>query len=202
MSTPASDLPSLPDYDDVPVNNSVNAGRNSAVEQGRNIPMGWKPTAAEPVPVIRCVAPLRNGPKKGEQCPNWSLRGATVCISHGGRLPNVRKHAEEVREAARMRILGLSDMAIDTLEELADAQGTAGAAVRLKAATELLDRAGIKGGIEMNVTHEVRSNPSEEIAKRLAGIAKRLGPKEIEPEDLGETVVEEPEGIKTAVESE
>lgn len=202
MSTPASDLPSLPDYDDIPVKTSPSAGKNSAVEQGLNIPMGWKPTAAEPVPVIRCTGTLRNGPKAGQQCGNWSLRGATVCIVHGGRLPNIRKHAEDVREAARMRILGLADMAIDTLEELADAQGTAGAAVKLKAATELLDRAGIKGGIEMNVVHEVRSNPSEEIAKRLAGIAKRLEPKELEPVDLGEDVLDEPEGIKTAVQSE
>lgn len=198
MSTPASDLPSLPDYDDIPIKASPSAGKNSAAEQGLNIPMGWKPTAAEPVPVVRCTAKKRDG----LQCGNWSLRGATVCITHGGRLPNVRKHAEEVREAARMRILGLADMAIDTLEELADAQGTAGAAVKLKAATELLDRAGIKGGIEMNVVHEVRSNPSEEIAKRLAGIAKRLEPKELEPIDLGEDVLDEPEGIKTAVQSE
>lgn len=193
MSFPASDLPSLPDdYDDAPVNRSSNAGKNSAVEQGTNIPMGWKPTVAEPVPVVRCTAPLRNGPKKGEQCPNWSLRGATVCISHGGRLPNVRKHAEEVREAAKMRLLGLADMAIDALEDLADAQGTAGPAVRLKAATEILDRAGVKGGVDVAVTHEVRANPSEEIAKRLAGIANRMQPKEPEPEDLGE-VDEAPE---------
>lgn len=192
MSTPASDLPSLPDdYDAAPVNRSNNPGKNSAVEQGSNVPMGWKPTPAEPVPVVRCTAPVRNGPRKGEQCPNWSIRGATVCLVHGGRLPNVRKHAEEVREAAKMRLLGLSDMAIDTLEELADAQGAAGPAVRLKAATEILDRAGIKGGIDLAVTHEVKTNPSEEIAKRLAGIAKRLTPEEVEaPEDLGEQIVD------------
>lgn len=193
MNFPADDLPSLPtDYDETPVKVSPSAGKNSAVEQGLNVPAGWKPTVSEPVPVVRCTGTIRNGDKKGQQCGNWSLRGATVCIVHGGRLPNVRKHAEEVREAAKLRLLGLSDMAIDTLEDLADAQGTAGPAVRLKAATEILDRAGIKGGVDVAVTHEVRANPSEEIAKRLAGIAKRLTPEEVEaPEDLGEVVDED-----------
>jgi hypothetical protein len=54
---------------------------------------------------------------------------------------------------------------VDKLEELLDAQSEP---VQLKAATEILDRAGVRGGIELNV--EVESNgpaPHEVIAARM-----------------------------------
>jgi hypothetical protein len=177
-----------PPVDAAPVNRSRSAGKNSAEDQGTNIPMGWKPTVKEPVPVVRCTGTVRNGPRTGLRCPNWSLRGATVCLQHGGHLPNVRQHAQDVVEAARLRILGLADLAIDTLEELIDP--SVGAAIRLKAATELLDRGGIKGAPDLTVEVEHKISASEEINKRLATIANRLAPPK-EPEDLGE-VVDEP----------
>ena len=167
-------------------NRSVNAGNNSAAEQGSNIPVGWKPTAAEPVPVIRCTKIK----KDSERCKRWSLRGTNVCMAHGAQLPNVRDHAQAVVEAARMRIVGLADDAVDTLEELLE-PGTQ-AQVRLKAATELLDRAGIKGAPDLAITVEHTMSAADTIAEKLKGMAARIAKAE-EPEDLGEILdAEEP----------
>lgn len=172
-------------------NRSHNAGKNSALEQDSNIPVGWKATPEEPVPVVRCTGIVRNGPRKGEQCGRWSIRGHRVCLKHGGNLPGVQKAAEEVREAARLRLFGMADDAIDTIDFLIH-EGTTPAAVKLKAATEILDRVGIKGGSELTHTVEVKANPAEEIAKRLATIAENLKPKEVEElVDEGEQDAEE-----------
>lgn len=186
-------MPSDEEYEETEkVNRSRNAGNNSALEQGSDTPTGWKPSRSKPIPNMRCTGIVRNGERKGERCGRWAIQGGVVCVKHGGRLPNVKAHAEAVVEAARMRLYGLADDAIDAIDDLVNNPQTAGA-VRLKAAEMILDRVGIKGAPDLNVHVEVRTAPSEEIAKRLAGIASRLKPKEIEaePEDLGEVLDEE-----------
>jgi phosphoglycolate phosphatase-like HAD superfamily hydrolase len=166
-----------------------NPGNNSAAEQGTNIPVGWKATAQEPVPVVRCTANRRDG----ERCKRWSLRGATVCQKHGGSLPNVKAHAEAVVESARMRLMGLADEAVDVLEELLQPGTTEN--VRMKAVENVLDRVGLKSAVEVKVEVTDGVAPSETINERLSQIAARLAPKPVEPEpeDLGE-VVDEPAG--------
>lgn len=157
-----------------PISKALNSGKNSALQQGAMIPSSWRPTADQPLPVVRCTAKVKNGPREGERCGRWSIAGATVCIVHGGRLPNVREAAAQRVETAKMRLIADSDKAIDTLFELI-APGTQDN-VRLGAAKEILDRAGIKGGADMTV--EVNHNVSyaEEIEKRLASIRERLEP--------------------------
>lgn len=141
---------------------------------------------AKPVPVVRCTANKRNG----ERCPNWSLRGATVCLSHGGTLPNVREHAQSVVEAARMRMIGLVDVAIDSIEDLV--QNASQDAIKLKAATEILDRAGLKGAPDLAITVEHNVSAADIIAERLASMSKRIeADKQRELTDLGE-LEEEP----------
>lgn len=149
---------------------SPSKGKQSALMQGSNIPQGWKPSATQPIPVTRCTAPIKNGDRKGERCGRWAITGATVCIVHGGRLPSVRKAAEDRVHAAKMRLLDSSDEAIDTLIDLLT---SAGDQVKLGAAKEILDRAGIKGGmdVEVNVTTNVK--PSEIIQEKLRTIAER-----------------------------
>lgn len=132
-----------------------------------NIPAAWKPTMAEPVPVVRCIQIKRDG----ERCRKWSLRGTTKCVKHGGNLANVREHAEAVVESARLRLIGNTDRAVDVLEELMDPQTSA--QVRLKAATEVLDRAGVRGGIDIHQETEVTVNPSELLDQRLAQLRRR-----------------------------
>lgn len=188
-----SDFPELPtDYDDVPPAPEKPFKFPSA-EGWTGVPEDWKPTVKNPVPTFRCYFIKQDG----TQCKKFALSGTglngtnPVCMIHGGRLPTVKAHADAVKDAVRMRLVDNADLALDTILDIMVAPGTP-AQVRLKASTEILDRAGIRPGIDVAVEVEVRENPSEEIAKRLAGIAARLQPKEIEPEDLGE-VVEEPE---------
>lgn len=158
--------PPPPSAFDLPVENlSSNAGRNSAAEQGVEIPSAWKQSIREPVPVVRCTA---KSSTSGERCKRWSLRGTTVCTSHGAQLPNVRDHSEAVVESARMRLMGLADVAVDGLEDLLTSATMAN--VRLGAIKEVLDRAGIKGSPDLTV--EVNHNVSykDEIQKKLQNI--------------------------------
>ena len=162
-------------------------GKVSAAQQGGNVPAGWKPTAAKPIPVVRCTATVRTGVNKGQRCGKWSIAGSTVCLSHGGHLPRVREAANERVEAARLRLVGMADDALDALEEIVD--GSAGPQLRLKAATEILDRAGLKGAPDLTVAVEAVVSPAELIRERLAKLSKNLSP-EPQPEDLGEIAEE------------
>ncbi len=147
------------------------AGKRSAVEQDSIIPVGWKPTASKPVPVVRCVAIK----KDGTRCKAWSIRGYTKCRRHAGpgammEDGNVNKYAEGIIEAARLRLIDSTDLALDTLDELIQPGTSEG--IRLKAATEVLDRAGIRGGFEIDVETTVKIDASAEIAARLEKLCK------------------------------
>lgn len=173
------DIPSLPDLPFVePKRKSNSAGKTTAEEQESNIPLGWKPTVAKPLPSVRCTTIK----KDGTRCKAWSLNSHHVCLAHGGRLPAVKKAAEDKKQLARLKIVDISDDAVDVIEHLmhyAQQETT-----RLKAATEILDRAGVKGGVDINVTIENAVSPVDIINQRLNDIAQRLTP------------VEEAEGIQ------
>jgi hypothetical protein len=183
------DMPSPPEgFEDFvseeSTNNSPNAGNNSALEQDSIIPKGWKPTVDKPLPVVRCTGTVRNGAREGERCGRWSISGHDKCMVHGGQLPSVQEAAAKKVEAAKLRLIADADLAIDTLFELIK-PGTADQ-VRLGASKEILDRAGIKGAVDMNINVNHTSTAAEDIQKKLAVMAERMQPKEIEPEDLGE----------------
>lgn len=102
------------------------------------------------------------------------MRGMTKCWAHGKRelnFPNVKAHKEAVVDAARMRLLDASDDAVNTLEQLLQ-PGTA-EGIRLKAATEILDRNGIRGGFEVDVAVEQKEDPATLLAKRLLTLRQR-----------------------------
>ncbi|QFG12130.1 Hypothetical Protein OBI_RACECAR_290 [Arthrobacter phage Racecar] len=180
----------------VPENNSPNAGKNSAAEQGLEIPMGWKPTVNEPIPVVRCTG---TSSTTGQRCKKWSLRGSDKCTRHGAQLPNVREHADAVVESARLRIFGLADEAVDVLEELLK-PGTS-EAIRLKAAENILNRGGIKEAMEIKVEHS-NASAVEEISKRLNVMRERIEAANAEEEEIldAEEVdeVESEDGQETA----
>lgn len=156
-----------------------------------DIPAGWRPTPSEPVPVVRCTAIK----KDGERCRRFSLRGATVCIKHGGQLPNVQEHARAVVEAAKLRIYGLSDEAIDVIYDLM--QNSSADKIRLDAAKDLLDRANVKGPQEVEVTVRSEESPADKIRRRLAETKERLNaPMQVRvldesSEELAEVVLED-----------
>jgi hypothetical protein len=179
--------------------------KRSAVAQGREIPAGWKPTASEPLPVARCRAIKSNG----ERCGRWGIRGTTLvienengetitgglCPKHGGRLKNVADHAAALNEAARLRLIGSADDMLDVMFDLAQNSGNDG--VRQRAAADLLDRAGVKGAIEIDVQVTQAASPIDRVNERLASMARRIhGDEEavvVVPEDPDEIVVEEDE---------
>lgn len=83
---------------------------------------------------------------------------------------NVSKYSQAVIEAARLRLIDDSEKALEVLDQLLQPGSSEG--IRLKAATEVLDRAGIRGGVELKVDAEITTNPSEEIASRLTKLAE------------------------------
>lgn len=145
----------------------------SAAAQNSNIPLSYKPTFAEPIPVVRCTATK----KDGTQCKKWSVRGSNVCIKHGAHLPQVRKAAEARVAEARTRMMGVTPDMFEILLDLTKPGVSEG--VRLKAATEIMDRAGLKPGMELNVTVENVSSPLDDISKQLTELASHFT-------DLGE----------------
>jgi hypothetical protein len=142
---------------------------HSAKQQDSIVPKGWVPTKDAPVPVVRCVEIK----KDGERCGRWSVRGLTKCASHlrgaHKNFENVADRVQATLDSARMRLLDDADLAVDTLEALMQ-PGTA-EAIRLKSATEILDRVGIKGGIDINVEVTDSRDPAESIRTRLERLA-------------------------------
>jgi hypothetical protein len=163
----------LPEVPDTPPKRGNNGeGKQSAAQQESVIPKGWRPTIAKPLPSVQCTGIIRNGERKGERCTQWSISGATVCLVHGGHLPNVKKAAEERKDAARLQLIGATSDAVDVIEHLMKYATQEN--VKLAAAKDVLDRAGIKAGMEINVTHEHKLSPMDEINQRLADMAKNL----------------------------
>lgn len=155
-----------------------------------HVPDGWKKASlGAPVPVVRCVYIFPDThDRPGEQCKKWSLRGTTVCIKHGGRLDSVRQHAEAVVESARLRLIDRSDEAVDWLLDLG--RNSTSDAVRLKAATEVLDRSGVKGGIEVDVNVTHTADPAELLRERLATLRKRTIEGEVAKRDAEQAALE------------
>lgn len=141
---------------------------NRGMEEGTVTPPGWRPTRDKPVPVVRCTA-IR---KDGERCRRWSLRGTTVCLQHGGRLPRVQDHATAVVESARLRLIDMADGAVDQIEDLM-LNGTA-EKIRLDASREVLNRAGINGPVEIDVQVTHNESPADRARKKLEDTASKL----------------------------
>lgn len=81
-------------------------------------------------------------------CLNPPMRGATVCQTHGGLVPNVRA-------AALRRLAMASDTMADRLIKLTAKTDEDGNPVdhadRIKALNSALDRAGIRAGVEVEI---------------------------------------------------
>lgn len=106
---------------------------------------------------IRCIGKIRIGPYKGGRCRKTRILGAEVCISHGGNLENVRT-------AARRRLLAATDLASAELIRIALSDRNASDADKLKAIGMILDRGGVDG--KSTITLEVK--PWEEVLKAAA----------------------------------
>lgn len=136
----------------------------------------------------------------GTRCWNWvSRKNVNRCRQH---LTWGQNDAARVA-VARARISQASLRSVEVLEELQDS--AEGEAVRLKASTEILDRAGVRGGVEIDSNVRVEhTDASAEVRERLSRLSDRLDTerrrvRELEeppPEDVvdGEIVDEDTSG--------
>jgi hypothetical protein len=136
----------------------------------------------------------------GIRCQLWSGgRGADdgLCRVHLGSLRN--KPTDSV-ERARSRLTQATPTAVDVLEQLMD--NAESEPVKLKAATEILDRAGIRAGIDINtdVTLDVRPAASI-IAERLQRLATNAieAQRRFEDSQAPETVIVEEQTVDAEV---
>lgn len=92
-----------------------------------------------PTETRRCSARRSNG----QPCRAYAVHGAAVCVTHGGAAPQVKRKAQERIDAA-------ADNAASKLIEFMNSSKVP-FPVRLQAARDLLDRAGLKAGSEVTV---------------------------------------------------
>ena len=92
-------------------------------------------TGGEPRHPCLCTATSK---RSHEPCRKWAMRGGVVCSTHGGKAPQAMQKAQAALELAEMRLRGLADQPVATLEELVT--GATSEAVRLAAARDLVDR--------------------------------------------------------------
>jgi len=97
----------------------------------------------------------------GIRCMLWTSgrpKDAGMCRVH---LRHVNKRPSDEIERARKKLVQSAPYAVDTLEELM--QYAASEPVRLKASTEILDRAGVRGGIELDAMVTTGERPATDI---------------------------------------
>jgi len=159
----------------------VAATRNYIKEQD-----GGGPTSNRRAPAAlphRC----RMMKEDGIRCMLWSsgrIKDDGLCRVH---LRAVRKPGEDV-ERARRKLMQAAPYAVDVLEQLMESATRED--VKLKASTEILDRAGVRGGMELDVgvevtnlrpAHMIVSERLQRLSEGAAAVANRFGsgPEEI-----------------------
>lgn len=130
----------------------------------------YAPTPHRPLHSTRCIA-INKG--NGERCRQWAVIGFERCVKHSGygKLANLTEYRERVIERARLDLLKGAPYAVERLVEIARDRDI-NPAVSLKASTEILDRIGVKGGADLNVTITPEgASPADIIRARLDRLA-------------------------------
>lgn len=145
----------------------IGATRNWIKEQENGgLPAGSrKKPAALPT---RC----RHIKEDGIRCMMWSSGRAKddgYCRVHLGSIQ--RKPGEDI-ERARAKLTQAAPYAVDVLEDLME--NAISEPVKLKASTEILDRAGVRGGVEVDANLNVTDSRSaaDIVADRLARLSR------------------------------
>lgn len=133
---------------------------------------------------MRCVAKAigRDNPWRGNRCARIRVKGAVVCRTHGGTLPNVKK-------AAQRRLAMAALPASERLIHIALVKKKVSNRDRIRALLEVLDRAGVRGV----QTIEIELKPWQQILQAVYG--------EMDPQAAEETA-EEQEGIDYEIEAD
>lgn len=139
----------------------------------------FTPRPSRPLHSVRCDSISTS---TGMRCRKWSVIGFTKCSKHSGvrQLTNLAEYRQKMIEFARLQLLEASGDAVETLIRIRDDED-APQAVRLKAASEILDRAGVHRGADVTISTPAppAESPAEIIRARLdrlaaAGRAERL----------------------------
>jgi len=143
----------------------------------------------------------------GIRCLLWSSgrpKDDGLCRIH---LRSIKKHTSDDIERARNKLMQAAPYAVDKLEELMEYAESE--PVQLKAATEILDRAGVRGGVEIDTNITIDARPAASIiAERLerlsagalanaARLAEAAGMTSNEDVIDAEEVTEEPTPVPT-----
>lgn len=158
-------------------------------ERDRRGPEGKHYRPAVAGPPSRCRARRMDG----KRCQNWTgglVQNDGLCKTHIGTKANSDDNfGSNIMQKARNRLISASLGAVDGLEELA--QNATSEPVRLGAMNSLLDRAGIRGGMEIDTNINVNVTSAEDIVReRLAKLANRFelpaapSPEEPEPDEI------------------
>lgn len=107
----------------------------------------------------------------GIRCMLWSSgrpKDDGYCRVHLGSVQ--RKPGEDI-ERARMKLSQAAPYAVDVLEELME--NASSEPIRLKASAEILDRAGVRGGVEFDANININDtrSPAQIVAERLTRLA-------------------------------
>lgn len=129
-----------------------------------------KPTASDKRQPAALPSRCRIIKTDGLRCMLWSsgrIKDDGLCRVH---LKTQRKPGEDV-ERARRKLIQAAPYAVDVLEDMME--NAESEPVKLKAATEILDRAGVRGGSELLVDVEVNDArpPHVIVAERLQRLA-------------------------------
>lgn len=107
----------------------------------------------------------------GIRCMLWGSgrpKDDGLCRIH---LRSVQKKTSDDIERARAKLVQAAPYAVDLLEDLME--NAESEPVKLKAATEILDRAGVRGGIEIDTSVNIDVRPAASvIAERLERLAQ------------------------------
>jgi hypothetical protein len=144
----------------------------------------------------------------GIRCMLWSSgrpKDDGLCRIH---LRSIKKQTSDDIERARNKLMQAAPYAVDKLEELMEYAESE--PVQLKAATEILDRAGVRGGIEIDSNVNIDVRPAAEVINerlnRLAAgaihAAARLSQEGMDVVDAEVIVEGESSGSETFNESE
>jgi len=115
--------------------------------------------------VIRCNGTLQSG----KRCRREAIDGSVVCEIHGGLAPQVRRRAAE-------RVLLSADEAVQVIKSFIS-DPTVPAGVRLKAAQDLADRAGLAAA----QVHKIVPSTEDPVLAFFEGILEQDGLTVLEP---------------------
>jgi hypothetical protein len=94
-----------------------------------------------------------------DRCPKWSMMGADRCVDHA-------KGSKAVMDAVRERIVNDSNVFYQELRRIA-LDGNAADSDRIKALNSLLDRGGLKAGVEVSADEDSWGRLYDRIAGKV-----------------------------------